>query len=211
MNDTIKPLIAFDLGGVLIDWDPRYLYRKLFSGDDAAMERFLVEICSPAWNVQQDAGRPLAVATEELVLRYPRQEELIKAFYARWEEMLGGAIEASVEILREVKNLGFPVVALSNWSMETFPLARKHYNFLTWFDDMVISGEEKVAKPDPEIYRILLRRTAREAKDCIFIDDSLMNIDAAESLGFVTIHYQSPDQLREKLSLLYPSLAVLNT
>ncbi|MBN1378519.1 MAG: HAD family phosphatase [Gammaproteobacteria bacterium] len=207
----MKALIVFDLGGVLIDWDPRYLYRKLFSGDDAAMEHFLTEICSPAWNVQQDAGRPLAVATEELVSRYPQQRELIKAFYGRWEEMLGGAIEASVAILQEVKNLGFPVVALSNWSAETFSLARKRYDFLNWFDDLVISGIEKVAKPDPEIYQILLKRTGRNAENCIFIDDSLMNISAAKGLGFVTIHYQSPDQLREELSLLCPGLAVLNT
>jgi 2-haloacid dehalogenase len=208
MNDTTKPLIVFDLGGVLIDWDPRYLYRKLFN-DDAAMETFLAQVCSPAWNVRQDAGRPLSVATEMLVAQYPQQRELINAFYGRWEEMLGGAINGSVDILQQVKKLGFQVAALTNWSAETFPLAQMRYAFLEWFDDLIVSGKEKVAKPDAEIYRILLQRTGRGATDCVFIDDSMMNIDAARQLGFVTIHFQSPQQLRQQLSLLHPDLAVL--
>lgn len=209
MHETNRPLVAFDLGGVLIDWDPRYLYRKLFT-DEAEMETFLAEVCSPAWNMQQDAGRPLAVATETLYAQYPQYRELIAAFYGRWEEMLAGAVEDSVEILRRVKELGFQAAALTNWSAETFPVARRHYAFLDWFADIIVSGEEKVAKPDAEIYRIFLERTGRVANECIFIDDSLRNVKAAKRLGFKTIHFQSPAQLRRQLSQMHPGLAALN-
>ncbi len=211
MITTTKPLITFDLGAVLIDWDPRYLYRKLFNGDEATMEWFLSEVCSPAWNVQQDAGRSFTEAITVLAKQYPEQRERIKAFYERWEEMLGGPIEGSVEVLRTVKALGFSVVALSNWSCETFPLAQTQYPFLQWFEDIVLSGEEKVAKPDPKIYKILLKRTGRQAEDCIFIDDSLLNIRAALELGFQTIHFQSSEQMRQELSRLHPDLTVLNS
>ncbi len=211
MTDINKPLIAFDLGAVLIDWDPRYLYRKLFNGDDEGMEHFLAEVCSPAWNVQQDAGRSFAEAIAVLAKQYPEQRELISAYFERWEEMLGGAIEGSVEILRMVKELGFEVAALSNWSAETYPLAHKQFDFLNWFEVMVLSGKEKVVKPDPAIYRILLERTGRQAENCIFIDDSLINVQAARELGIASIHFQSPSQLRKELSSMHPELALLNS
>lgn len=209
MSNITLPLIVFDLGAVLIDWDPRYLYRKLFNGDKEAMEHFLREVCSPAWNIQQDAGRPFAEAIAMLARRYPDQHSLIEAYYLRWEEMLGGPMEGSVDILREVQGLGFQVAALTNWSAETFPLARKRYDFFGCFDEIVVSGEEKVAKPDPKIYNILLKRTGRDAENCIFIDDSLVNINAARGLGFMGIHFQSPYQLRRELCKLHPDLAAL--
>ena len=209
MNDNPKPLIVFDLGAVLIDWNPRYLYRELLDGDEQAIEYFLNEVCSPAWNIQQDAGRPFAEAIDGLIQQFPEHRELITAYFERWEDMLGGPIEDSVAILQQIKALGFPVAALSNWSAETFPVARRRYSFLNWFDELVISGHERVAKPDPGIYRILLARTGRAAEDCIFIDDSPVNVEAARDLGFTAIHFRSAGQLRQELHSMHQDLKLL--
>jgi 2-haloacid dehalogenase len=193
---------VFDLGGVLIDWDPRYLYRPLFAGDDAAMERFLADICNPAWNALQDAGRPFAEAVESLALEHPEQRDLIEAYWRRWPETLGDAIEPTVAILAELRGAGMPTYALSNWSAETFPLARPRYPFLDWFEAIVISGEVRVAKPDERIFRHLLERHLLEPAATVFIDDSTANVKAAAALGLIAIRFEGAAALRRELAAL---------
>lgn len=195
-----KPAIVFDLGGVLIDWNPRYLYRQLFAEDEAAMERFLAEVCTSEWNARQDAGRPFAEAAAELVARHPELAEPINAFFDRWPEMVAGEITGTVAILTELKRAGYPIYALSNWSAETFPHARSRFDFFDLFDHLVISGEIKLVKPDRAIFDHLLAATGRRADECIFIDDSRPNVEAARSLGFDAIHFHSPEQLRAQLA-----------
>ncbi len=193
----IKTLV-FDLGGVLIDWNPGYLYRKLID-DENDIDSFLSEVCNAEWNVQQDAGRALAEATAERIALFPQQKTLIEAFYDRWEEMLGGEIDQTVEILLELKNKGETLYALTNWSGETFPIAEARYDFLQWFDGILVSGVEKLAKPDPAIFQLLLNRYELQAQDCLFIDDSKTNIEAAARIGFETHHFKSPAGLRQEL------------
>ena len=191
--------IVFDLGGVLIDWNPAYLYRKLIK-DEKEIETFLSEVCSPEWNILQDAGRPLADATAERIALFPEHSDLIKAFYGRWDEMLGGAIEETVDILRQLKADGQPLYALTNWSHETFPIALERYDFLHWFEGTLVSGEEKLAKPDPAIFHLLLDRYGLQAENCLFIDDSRANISAANAIGFDVHHFTTPQGLRERLT-----------
>ena len=191
--------IVFDLGGVLIDWNPEYLYRKIFQ-QEAEMLQFFENICTPDWNEEQDAGRSLREATEMLVERFPEHEENIRAYYGRWEEMLGGAIQGTVEIFRELKEMDrFKIYALTNWSAETFPIATKRFDFLGWFDGIVVSGEEKNRKPFPDFYHLLLNRYQVQAEESLFIDDNLRNIEAARAIGMQTIHFKSPTQLRNEL------------
>jgi 2-haloacid dehalogenase len=196
---TDLPAIIFDFGGVLIDWDPRYLYRKLFDGDDQAVERFLKEIRFFEWNLQQDAGRSFKTAVAEACARYPAHCELIQAYDERYEESISGPIWSSVEILRELREAGYPLYALSNWPEEKWRLVRPKYGFFTWFEDLVISGEVQLAKPDPAIFQLLLERIGRPAGECIFIDDAPHNIEIADKLGFQTILFESPGQLRTAL------------
>jgi 2-haloacid dehalogenase len=193
------PAIVFDLGGVLIDWDPRHLYRQLFDGDEAAMERFLAEVCNSEWNVRQDAGRPFAEAVAELVQRHPEQRALIEAYHLRWPEMVAGPIDGSVEILAELRESGHELHALTNWSAETFALTRPRFAFLAWFESILVSAEVRLIKPDPRIFRLLLERIGREAKACIYIDDSPKNVAAADVLGFDAIHFQGAAALRAGL------------
>lgn len=200
-NDNPAAII-FDLGGVLVDWNPRHLYKKLFVDDPDSMEWFLSNVCTPEWNARQDAGRPFAEAVAELVCRHPEYESFISAFHTRWEEMVAGAIEPTVEILAELRRSGHPLYALSNWSAETFALMRDRFEFLGWFGTVIISGEIEMIKPDPAIYHLLLDRIGRKAGECLFIDDSLPNVLAARDLGFRTIHYESPEGLRAELERL---------
>lgn len=195
----MKKTLVFDLGGVLINWDPRHLYRKLIGNEDD-ITIFLAEICNSEWNVKQDAGRPLAEATAERVALFPEKKSLIEAFYDRWEEMLGGEIAETVEILRELKTRGETLYALTNWSGETFPIALQRYDFLQWFDGTLVSGDEKMAKPDPAIFHLLLNRYGLQAQDCLFIDDSKTNIEAAIKIGFDTHHFTSANGLRQYLT-----------
>ena len=195
----MKKTLVFDLGGVLINWDPRHLYRKLIGNEDD-ITIFLAEICNSEWNVKQDAGRPLAEATAERVALFPEEKSLIEAFYDRWEEMLGGEIAETVEILRELKTRGETLYALTNWSGETFPIALQRYDFLQWFDGTLVSGDEKMAKPDPAIFHLLLNRYGLQAQDCLFIDDSKINIEAAIKIGFDTHHFTSANGLRQYLT-----------
>lgn len=194
--------VVFDLGGVLIDWDPRYLYRSLFEGDEEAAERFLAEVVTPDWNAQQDAGRPWSEAIESLAIVHPQRRELIEAYWLRWTEMLGGAIQPTVDILAELRGAGVRLFALSNWSAETFPIARPRFPFLEWFEAIVISGEVGITKPDRRIYEHLLERHGLEARSTVFVDDSESNVAAAAELGLTAIRYRDPDQLRRDLRSL---------
>jgi 2-haloacid dehalogenase len=188
--------IIFDLGGVLIDWNPEYVFRSVIP--DAEKRRFFFEnICTHDWNVEQDAGRTLEEGTELLVAEHPEWETEIRAFYGRWEEMLGGPIEETVELLREMHDRGtHRLLALTNWSHETFPVALERYDFLQWFEGIVVSGDEKTRKPFADIYQILLDRYNVDAPMSVFIDDSLKNVEGAMALGIQGIHFQNPDQLR---------------
>lgn len=190
--------VTFDLGGVLIDWDPRYLYRTLFD-DEAEMETFLAEVTTPAWNAEQDAGRPWVEAVDSLAAEYPDHRPLIEAYHLRWPETLGAAIGGTVDILAELREGGVRLLALSNWSAETFPIARPRYPFLDWFEGIVISGEVKAAKPDERIFRVLIDRHDVEPTETVFVDDSEANIRAAAALGFVAIRFTDPPALRGAL------------
>ena len=190
----------FDLGGVLIDWNPRYLYRKLFDGDDAAMERFLAEVTTPEWNGLQDAGRTWAEGVEALTREHPEHAALIAAYAERWPETLGEAIQPTVEVLDDLRRAGVRLFALSNWSAETFPIARPRYPFLEWFEGIVISGEVRIAKPDARVYRHLLERYSLEPATTVFIDDSAANVDAAGALGMIAIRFEGAEALRRELA-----------
>lgn len=192
--------IIFDLGGVLIDWNPEYVFREVIP--DPEKRRFFFEnICTHEWNVEQDAGRPLAEATELLVNEHPEWENEIRAFYGRWEEMLGGPIHETVDLLRELREREeHRLLALTNWSGETFPVALSKYDFLHWFEGIVVSGDEKTRKPFADIYEILLDRYKVNPEQAIFIDDSLKNVEGAEIVGINGIHFQGAGQLRETLS-----------
>jgi 2-haloacid dehalogenase len=192
--------IVFDFGGVLFDWDPRHLYRQYFPDDEQAMESFLNEIQFNEWNRQQDIGRPFSEAVVELSQQFPQYAGLINDFNTRWEETLAGVIPQSVAILERLYQAGFPLYALSNWSEEKFLLVRQRYDFLNWFDEIIISGQAGMAKPDPEIFRYFLKRVEREPQECLFIDDAPMNVTIAKELGFQTLHFQSPEKLALDLS-----------
>lgn len=194
----MKKTIVFDLGGVLLDWDRRYLYRKIFS-DPKELDYFLEEVCSLDWNAQTDADKSFLDAIDELVPKFPQYEEQIRAYFERWEEMIGGEISGTVEVLRSLKKAAYPLAALSNWSSETFPRVKDRYEFLSWFSPLVISGYIGYKKPDPEPFQILLHELDLKAGDCVFIDDMEENIQEAERQGFEVIHFTSPEKLREEL------------
>ncbi len=195
------PAIIFDFGGVLIDWDCRYLYRKLFTDPDA-LERFLVEVGFREWNLEQDKGRPFAEGVAELCAQFPHYAVQIKAYDERWEESIGGAIQPTVELLDTLKQVGYPLYGLSNWSAEKFRLVRYKYAFFDWFDLIMLSGEAKLNKPDPRLFALFLNTIGRMASECVFIDDSATNVAAARRLGFTTIQYESPEQLKLDLQAM---------
>jgi len=201
--DTGEPIdtVVFDLGAVLIDWDPRHLYRSLFDGPEAeaAMEEFLANVCTPDWNLEQDRGRSLHEATEELVRRYPDRAELIRAYYGRWEEMVGEPIEGSVRITRELRARGIRLVALSNWSAETFARVEHRLGFLDGFDGVLISGRVGLVKPDPAIFELFTKQYAVDVRHAVFIDDSARNVEAGKRAGFDAIAFHSAEQLRSEL------------
>lgn len=196
--NTINALV-FDLGGVLVDWNPEYLYKNIFPNPE---ERrwFLSTICTLDWNEEQDAGRSLQEGTEFLVKKFPEHEMSIRAYYGRWKEMLGGPIHDTVEIFRELKfHTDLRLYALTNWSAETFPVALELYDFLHWFDGRLVSGEEGIRKPSPAIYQLLAERFNIEPQKAIYVDDNLRNVLPARELGFHGIHFQSPQQFRGEL------------
>jgi len=190
--------VVFDLGGVLIEWDPRRLYRQLFD-DPAAMESFLSEVCTPAWNARLDAGRSWPEAIESLAREFPAQRDVILAYDARWEEMLGGSIEGTVQILAELRDAGIPCYALSNWSAAKFVLTRPRFPFLEWFEGIVISGDVGASKPDPAIYRVLVARYRLTPSTTVFVDDAEPNVLVAAELGFRAIRFTGAPRLRADL------------
>jgi 2-haloacid dehalogenase len=191
--------VVYDFGGVLFDWNPRHLYRKLFGTDEAGMERFLAEVATPEWNLAQDAGRPWREAVDLLVAAHPAQAELIRAFHLRWGETLAGLIDGSLAVLTELKDAGTTLYGLTNWSQETFPVARARYPWLGWFDGIVVSGEEKLVKPDPRLFQVLIDRYHLDPARLVYIDDSPANVEAAAKLGMDAIHFTDAAKLRAEL------------
>lgn len=191
--------VVFDFGNVLLDWKPYYLYAQFFDGDLQKTQQFLDEIGFKEWNIQQDAGRPFAQAVQELCEQFPQYSELIRAYDVRWEESLGGAIQPVVEVLTALHQSGHELYALSNWSAEKFYLVRPQFAFMDYFKDIVISGEEKLVKPDPRIFEVLIRRTGRPAHELLLIDDSEANVSTARALGMQAIHLTDPESLRGEL------------
>lgn len=192
--------IIFDLGGVLIDWNPEYVFLEEFNGDREKMQWFFDNVCPMDWNENQDAGYPLQQATEDRVALFPEHEALIRMYYGRWVEMLGGAKEDTVSILKAlIDNPDLKVVALTNWSHETFPIALERFEFLHWFEGIVVSGEEQTRKPFADIYEITIKRFDITPENAVFIDDNLRNVKASEDLGINGIHFESAKQLKDQL------------
>ena len=198
---TINTII-FDLGGVLIDWNPEYLFQKMIP-DSERRQYFLQNVCNHDWNVAHDAGRPIAEGTALKIAEFPEWETEIRAYYGRWTEMLGGAIDETVYLLKElIDHPVYRVLALTNWSAETFPIALGMYDFLHWFEGIVVSGDEKTRKPFRDIYETLLNRYNVNPSEAVFIDDAFVNIKGAEDVGISGIHFQSAQQLRMALKEL---------
>jgi 2-haloacid dehalogenase len=201
MQSKIQTII-FDLGGVLIDWNPRHLYRKILKTEEE-MEWFLEHVCTSDWNERQDAGRSFEEATKELLDKFPEHEEPIRAWYGRWEETMNGPIAGTVDILKQIReSKKYKLYALTNWSEQTFPWALKNFDFLHWFEGIVVSGQEKTRKPFPEFYQILLDRYKIDPGKSIFIDDVIRNIHGAQAVGIAGVHFQSPLQLKSELQKL---------
>tara|TARA_B100000686_G_scaffold332341_1_gene396979 strand:- start:389 stop:1009 length:621 start_codon:yes stop_codon:yes gene_type:complete len=198
VNDAPSSVV-FDLGGVLIDWDPRHLYRDLIP-NEAEMEKFLDDVVGQPWNRQQDAGRSIAEANAELIAKHPDKKDLIEAYYGEFDRMMKGSIGGTVEVLQALADINVPIYALSNWSAETWPLAQARFGFLKLFKGVVISGQEGIRKPDPAIFDLLCDRFELEADETLFIDDHRPNVEAAEKLGFYTVLFSGPSQLRGRLT-----------
>lgn len=192
--------IIFDLGGVLIDWNPRYVFHDNYFDSVERRDYFFQYICTSDWNEKQDEGYPIAKATEERIALFPDWEKEIRDYYGRWTEMLRGPIHETVDIFRELKqDPRLKFYALTNWSAETFPVALERFDFLQWFDGRVVSGEEKTRKPFPEFYRLLLDRYHVKPEEAILIDDSLRNVKAGELLGIQSIHFTNATALKDQL------------
>ena len=199
MNQTKIETIVFDLGGVLVDWSPNYVYNTLIP-DAEKRQWFFDNICTSDWNEEQDAGRSIQEATEGLLAKHPEFETEIIAFYGRWEEMLKGQIDGTVQIFKElVEAKRHRIYALTNWSAETFPVALERFEFLQWFEGIVVSGTEKTRKPFADFYQILFDRHDIDPTTAIFIDDNAKNIVGSEAVGMRAIHFQSPELLRKEL------------
>ena len=193
--------VVFDIGGVLLDWDPRYLYRKLFD-DEEEMERFLVESCTPEWHESHDRGKPFDVSCAELAALHPEYTEEIWAWGRRSEEMVAAQIDGSVEILHRLKAAGVPCYALTNMERETYPLRVERFPFMKWFDGAVVSGFEGVIKPEREIFERLLERFSLARETTLFVDDAERNVRAARELGIHAVLFSSPAELEQLLSQL---------
>jgi len=200
-NSKIKAII-FDYGNVLIEWDPRYVYQNFFPSDPEGMEKFLEEVDFMGWNALQDKGRSFKEGVADLSARFPQYADLIQAYDKNWKDSIGKHFTGTVEIMKELKQKGYPLYGLSNWSAETFPLMSDKFDFFQLLDDMVISGEVGYVKPEPEIYHIMLEKIGRPAEVCLFIDDSLPNILQANTMGFKTIQFTSPENLKDGLTQL---------
>ena len=201
MTTHIKAIV-FDYGNVLVEWNPRYVYQRFFPDDPEAMERFFHEVDFIEWNAQQDKGRSFADGVAALSKEFPQHAHLIQAYHDHWKDSIGEAYWGTVEIMKQLKQAGYALYGLSNWSAETFPHILEQYDFFNMFDDMVISGEVGHVKPQPEIFHILLEKIGRPAQECLFIDDSLPNIQQAQTIGFATIRFESSEQLVKALRSL---------
>ena len=199
MAKAARRIVIFDLGGVLLDWNPRHLYRKLFAGDEAAMEHFLATVCTHEWNRCQDAGRSFAEGAQLLKVEHPDKAELIDAYATRFDEMIAGPIPGSVEILAELRDRDLPLYGLTNWSAETYPPARERFAFLSWFHGILVSGEVGVIKPDPRIFELLIERFAIDPHSAVYIDDVEANVIAARPFGIHAIHFTTAAALRQEL------------
>jgi len=194
--------VIFDLGGVLIDWNPRYLFRRLFR-DEGTMEWFLSEVCSAEWNHAHDAGQRFAVGIAEASSRHPEYSAYIQCYLDRWPEMLGGLIEETARVVEDLHLRKVPIFALTNWSAETFDYARRRFDVLRLFDDILVSGVEAVAKPDPAIFSLAARRFQVEPTRTVFFDDNGPNVAAAAKVGFVAVHFSGTDVLAPSLEPIY--------
>lgn len=193
--------IIFDFGAVLVDWNPKHLYGPYFN-DEARMEHFLGEICPYSWNTTVDGGRSTADATAERLSLYPEWEREIRMYYGQWEKMLGGEIPGMEAIVRDLKGRGYGVWGLTNWSAETFPVVRDRYPVFSLLDGYVVSGEEKMLKPEARFYRLLLSRYSLRAEECVFIDDNPANIEGAEAVGIRGIVFEDAESLRAELEII---------
>jgi 2-haloacid dehalogenase len=200
MTSHIQAII-FDFGGVLVGWDPRNLYRRFFPEQPQAMEDFFTEVNFMEWNALQDKGRSFAEGVEILSAQFPHRADLIRAYHENWIESITGRIEGTVELLRTLKEKGYAVYGLSNWSAETFPIVRDEFDFLKLLDGVILSGDVKLVKPEPAIFELCLQMIGKPANECLFIDDALANIVTANKLGFDTIQFISPEQLKSELQI----------
>lgn len=198
MTSPIKAIV-FDYGNVLLTWNPRNIYNRYFPNDPEGMEHFFQEVDFMDWNALQDKGRSFKDGVADISARYPQYAHLFQAYHDHWKDSIGEPLWDTVKIMERLKQKGYPLYGLSNWSVETFPYVRKKYDFFDLLDDMVISGEVGHVKPKPEIYHILLRKIGKPADECLFIDDSLPNIQQAQELGFDAIRFESPEQLESAL------------
>ena len=189
--------VIFDVGNVLLDWNPRHLYRNLFA-DEERMEWFLANICTPAWNLEQDRGRSFAEAVRELVSRHPEWEREIRAFDERWQEMIPGEIAASIALLSPLKQKGIRLFALTNFSREKYEETFARFAFLREFEGIIVSGQERLLKPDAAIFRLFLDRYAREASRCLFIDDSARNVEGARRIGMEAVQFSGRREPRAR-------------
>jgi 2-haloacid dehalogenase len=197
-----RSTVIFDFGGVLVDWNPRYLYREMFAGKEEEMEWFIANVCNWDWILKCDIGLPFEESTLPLIQKYPKYERHIRAYMDDFEKLFGPPVEESVRILAELRDRKTPLYGLTNWARETFPKARKMFPFFSWFAGIVVSGEVKLLKPDPRIFDTLLRTYSLRAEDCVFIDDRIENVETSQRLGFHGVHFQTPGQLRTELVAL---------
>jgi len=195
-----RPALVFDFGGVIFDWNPYNLFDPYFNHDRQAVEDFMAEVEFRAWNHRLDMGEPFAAVVAEQCTRFPQYAEILQAYDQRWLETFAGPIQPTVDLLARLHTARQPLYALSNWSEEKYQLVRPQFEFLTWFEQVVISGALKLAKPDPMIFKAFEQRTGLLAADCLFIDDSMKNVRGAEACGWQGHHFTSPEALRRHLT-----------
>lgn len=198
-GDPLSPLV--DFGGVVIGWDPRRVYRQFLITEEE-ITRFFNEVGFAAWNLELDRGRPWAKAVSDLSAKFPHRKELIRAYDEQWEESITGTIEGTVRIIERLRTGGFDLIGLTNWSADKFRITRPRYDVFELFHEIIVSGEVGLIKPDREIFDLTLEKASRRPEECVFIDDSKTNVDVAASMGFVAIHFQSPEQLEGELKEL---------
>lgn len=192
--------VVFDIGNVLVAWDPRNLYRRYFQGREDEMEWFLKNVCTPAWNIEQDRGRSFAEAVDLLVKEHPPEwHPMIRAFDEEWHETISGPIHGSVAILETLKDKGVPIYAITNWNQDKFRESRERFVFLNSFDGIVVSGDEGLLKPDREIFELFFDRYDVRPESAVFIDDSLHNVEGARAVGMQALHFSSPETLARDL------------